>query len=650
MKTILLNLFFVLAGIGLNAQVDLETGLIGHYPLDGNANDVSGNGNNMYTNNVVPTANHNGVSGKALFFNGNSSYCSMESWNYVAYNMPEEYTVSVWARMDQLSSAIQSIVSKEEYGGYGISFLGPLNQKYYFNSHIECLYLRADSKEIPTPGIWYHLVGTFMLKNNTMDIRLYINGELEDNYLMGGGIHITTPSYVPLAIGANPGDGYFTDYFNGAIDEVRIYNRALSDEEVEALFQLENSNNSISQSICEGESYEFAGQILTTSGVYFHTFTDQQGNDSVVALTLTVNPKYLIDFNYYLVTGNEYVFGDTVLTTEGTYQHTFKTVHGCDSIVTLHVKTTTYDFNAGLMAYYPLNGNAYDASINKKHLENFGAIPTNNYLGDSLKAMYFNGENSYLTCSFADEDYFDPENEFTLSAWIKPDNNTNYQAIICKEQSAGYGINFSQTYREFYFTSNIDGTYNTAYGLETPNIGEWYHLVGTFSHENGNTQIRLYCNGVFQNTYQLNGINYLNNSTVPLVLGANPDNNGGVSAFFKGSIDDVRIYNRALSSNEIISFYNLQFSKINEQKTNKLTEIEISPNPTNGIITIKSLEEIPIKEVIIYDINGRQLVNYQPKHMSKIVTLNLENLNGGIYNLKITTKIKVVFKKLIIEK
>jgi hypothetical protein len=87
--------------------------------------------------------------------------------------------------------------------------------------------------------------------------------------------------------------------------------------------------------ICDGDSYTFGTQTLTISGEYEETFSSISGCDSVVTLTLTVNPVYDVTDEAEICDGDSYTFGTQTLTTSGEYEETFSSISGCDSVVTL---------------------------------------------------------------------------------------------------------------------------------------------------------------------------------------------------------------------------------------------------------------------------------------------------------------------------
>ena len=101
---------------------------------------------------------------------------------------------------------------------------------------------------------------------------------------------------------------------------------------------------------------------------------------------------------------------------------------------------------------------------------------------------------------------------------------------------------------------------------------EWFHIAGTYNSTDGNQ--RLYVNGVLRDT----GLHVAGNTVVPLAtttagacylymkIGYDCENTG----YFNGRIDDVRLYNRALSANEVKSLYNQGLSKFNKSPTKTL--------------------------------------------------------------------------------
>lgn len=90
----------------------------------------------------------------------------------------------------------------------------------------------------------------------------------------------------------------------------------------------------ITDSICQGGTYNFNNQVLDTAGIYIALFPTS-GCDSVVTLNLSIIPKDTITFIEVYCAGSNYYFGGDVLTATGVYFHNFTAASGCDSTVRL---------------------------------------------------------------------------------------------------------------------------------------------------------------------------------------------------------------------------------------------------------------------------------------------------------------------------
>ena len=98
--------------------------------------------------------------------------------------------------------------------------------------------------------------------------------------------------------------------------------------------------------ICEGDAYEFNGMMLTETGVYPTTLTNQNQCDSVVTLPLTVIPAPQMDLDTVICTGEKLIIGEQEIVTEGTHRLVLTDEMGCDSVInltlTIHpIKRTT---------------------------------------------------------------------------------------------------------------------------------------------------------------------------------------------------------------------------------------------------------------------------------------------------------------------
>lgn len=95
--------------------------------------------------------------------------------------------------------------------------------------------------------------------------------------------------------------------------------------------------NVIDMTICQGSSYFFNNQTLTTTGVYQMPLQTPTGCDSLVVLNLTVAPPLTSTLNVQICPGDTYNFLGLPLSNAGTYSQTIQNANGCDSIVTLNL-------------------------------------------------------------------------------------------------------------------------------------------------------------------------------------------------------------------------------------------------------------------------------------------------------------------------
>ncbi|KXK09361.1 MAG: hypothetical protein UZ20_WS6002000576 [candidate division WS6 bacterium OLB21] len=182
------------------------------------------------------------------------------------------------------------------------------------------------------------------------------------------------------------------------------------------------------------------------------------------------------------------------------------------------------------------------------------SVNTSQVLGQFANARRFNGTSSYI--EIGNSANLNPTTEITIETWIKwninPASGAQWAQIINKNVDNQYQIqhNYNNSTFEFAIRTNVNRRY--VLGTTVPQQGIWYHVVGTY---NGSS-MRIYVNGNLENTISLTGT--IQSSTTPLRIGSRTSGD----RFFNGDIDEVAIYNRALTGTEISSRYNSGKAKL----------------------------------------------------------------------------------------
>ena len=189
--------------------------LIGYYKLDGNAYDYSLKSNHGTIYGATASQNRFGTNNTALSF----AYTTdrVELGNPVNTQLADAITFSVWIKSNDITKD-QNIISRN-----GPYFLRIVGSKLRFNAYTNSTWLFAPGSIVLESNKWYNLVYTY--DNNTL--KGYINGVLDINSAKTSNFS----SFSTMFIGYTSVGGENSP-FDGIIDDIKIYNRALSQEEI----------------------------------------------------------------------------------------------------------------------------------------------------------------------------------------------------------------------------------------------------------------------------------------------------------------------------------------------------------------------------------------------------------------------------------
>jgi hypothetical protein len=203
----------------------LKKGLVAYYPFNGNAKDESGNGNDGEVKGAAFALDRHGNSAEACLFAGKNTIDCNKEW---ADQIKNRITLSAWMR-PSFFSGWGMIVNKDPAGATdGAWFLGINNEQPSF-----CIngVIMTHNTEL-SKEIWHHIAGIYDGKL----IALYVDGMRVATKQVSLETREISPTSINVHIGSSNGSDYF---FIGQIDDVRIYNRALSEAEVKELYEFE---------------------------------------------------------------------------------------------------------------------------------------------------------------------------------------------------------------------------------------------------------------------------------------------------------------------------------------------------------------------------------------------------------------------------
>lgn len=232
------------------------------------------------------------------------------------------------------------------------------------------------------------------------------------------------------------------------------------------------------------------------------------------------------------------------LSDEGSY--TYTVTSPLVSGLTLYSRTINVDVNpdAGLVAYYPFNGNALDESVNGNDgTENGGVALTSDRFGNENSAYSFDGADDYI------ETFLFSEQLFTVSFWMKT-GISNSQYIFSNMTEAGTdGIGmFNSTGMAFASGGGGAGIISTP--TSEPVYDEkWHHVIGIY--DDNSKIVKIYVDNVKEVDEAFNSLTYND----LLIFGKRGQATSPY--FYSGKLDDIRIYNRLISQSEIDSLYHL---------------------------------------------------------------------------------------------
>ena len=469
------------------------SGLVAAYGFnEGSGNtvtDATGHGLTGIINGATWTTG--GRYGGALRFDGSSSYVDLG--NPAALQLTGSMTVSAWVRADADPGNDGEIIAKSDTASGWQLKMTPDSGADTFAARVSNAGTGTVHRYGATAtslGVWYHVAGVYDSAARTLNV--YVNGLLNN-----GGLNGTVPStQANAAVNVNIGRRTGGFYFNGLIDEVRIYNRALSQSEIQG-----DMNTPVNG----------AAATATPVATPVPTATIAPTQAPTPVATVTPTPIPTAPPNPSPAAGLVAAYG--------------------------------FEEGSGSTAN-DSSGNGIDGSIQ-------GAVWTTS--GRYGKALSFNGSSGFVDLGNPPE--LQITGSMTWSAWVYATANPadDGQIIAKSDNFSGWQSKSSEDSGPQTFGIAISDGVNPRvqrYSTTVRSLNIWYHVAGVY--DSAARTLDIYINGVRDNG--------LLRGTVPASQ-ASPAVNVNIGRrtgglYFSGIIDEVRIYNRALTTTEIQSDMN----------------------------------------------------------------------------------------------
>jgi hypothetical protein len=583
LRTIILAILLT-ASLLFNARADITTSLQGYWTFDAgsgsSAADSSGNANAGTLTNFADTGFTtmwvNGIISKALIFNQNgetTNYVSVpNSTSINAGQVAREWTLSCWVK--------PSVAGGSQTGNAGIIAKGKLGLEEYslyitggkFQTRVRNAAgtgtMTATSTTTPSANQWYHVIGIIKEPRQAglgSEGLLYVNG-VKESATDANTFTTTFSSTEPLVIGAREdASGNVTLPFQGIIDEVRVYSRALTND----IWQLYTNG--------------VTSLAIATEPRNVNCYSNDTAVFSVTADSKTILP---LNYQWWFTNGgvgtlissvtnsslnNTLTLAGVTNGNAGTYTVIISNAVGtvvASTPATLAVRSLPPpDTTSGLVGWWKFDETSGSTAADSTANANAGALA--NFVDTGFTTMWDsgilggaltfnqNGENTNVvvipgigTPAPAVLD-FNASPVFTLSAWVKGNAQTS-GGIIAKGTGGGgeqYCLEINAgNYRMFVRDTNGVSYVNAS--AASPNT-VWQHVAAVFNATNA--LMNLYVNGALVASGLAPSSLQANSHEVS--IGSRQPGAGAYTTSFSGALDDVRIYSRDLTSADVFSLY-----------------------------------------------------------------------------------------------
>lgn len=576
--------------------VDFDDSLVGWWKLENNYLDSSGNNNHGSCTSCPKVMG--GKRGLGFEFDGVNDYIELsDDTTKLLGSNPNEWSYSVWFKTNGLVTSKREILSNYYSSGgdnlvgiwTGINSNGNTGQVFINvrgTDGIEYKYTTGDYRD----SSWHHILVSI---KKGFWVKGYIDGILFSESVLGSSNYIDN---APLRIGALTYSGSLTEFWNGSIDDVMIFDRALSESEVKSLYNAQNNQygnffdglgnrvynftaysqdkagnvNSTSRSVevnmapgdvnvsilydkplnsrrgslnvswedtSDGEdSFSIERSIDNSSFSEINTVSGVSGVGSIVSYidsNLDDNKVYYYRVRSYaggLYSGYSSVGANNTADRRGEYSPLLDLIPDSTNN---KIDLTISEGDPNLVLYLPFEEGQGAVTSDWSGVSSDGVINEAVWsLGKNGNALYFDNLNDVINGNINGMN----GGNYTLSAWVNLDagGNAYFLSLSNNIRLSNYNSNF------FDCAHKISGVWNSVSSGEVLPNGKWSYVSCVYD----GISLKAYING-FEKNSEIKS----NPPSVSTYRIGWPDGSAAVG----GLIDEVRVYNKALTQEEIIN-------------------------------------------------------------------------------------------------
>ncbi len=569
--------------LSVNPCDPAPSGIVAWWPAEWNLNDIIGGNNGTLPNGGNYT---NGEVGAAFYLDGANQFVLVQTNNALLdVGQQNGFTIEGWIYPTSLPEGDNAPIIAEYENFLGSSVVTDLGVHLQIDVPAPagtgngCIY--ANIKEAPdgndhwvtTPpnllsvGAWQHVALTYDKASGVADI--YYNGSLEASTQVGSYTPLTGTKYFLIG-GRTYGNSVSNpaDLFPGGLDEISVYGRALSSNEIAAIYNVGSEGKCpvppviivqpTNQTAYVGSAAAFS---VTATGTL--PFAFQWSSNGISILDAT---NATLTFNNVQLSQNGSVYSVRVSNIAGS-------TNSSNAMLTVNLPPPCDPTPSDLVAWWPADGNTNElVSGNNASLIN-GAGYANGEVG---MAFYLNGTNQYVLVQTNNAALdVGQQGGFTIEGWIYPTSLptssyalpiiAEYENVLGSSIVTNLGVHLqldtpsvgciyanikqapSSADHSFYTSANVISA------------GVWQHVALTYDEVSGVANI--YYNGTLKASTTVGSFTPLTHTKYFLIGGRTYGNSAVNPAdLFPGGLDEMSVYGRALSSNEVATIYNAGFS------------------------------------------------------------------------------------------